>query len=158
VEYCNKLSQKEGLNYKLPTEAEWEYACRAGTQTPYSFGDDPSQIGLYAWYSGNADRFGEHHAHQVAMKKPNPWGLYDMYGNVSEWCNDWYDAEYYFFSPPGEPAGDPPGPEKGSSRVLRGGSWASLARHCRSSTRYDQRPEERDAHNGFRVVAVPSQD
>ena len=90
VEFCRKLSEKEGLEYRLPTEAEWEYACRAGTTTAYSFGDDASELGEYAWYRENARNVGQKYAHTVGQKKPNPWGLYDMHGNVWEWCSDWY--------------------------------------------------------------------
>ena len=93
VEFCRKLSEKEGVEYRLPTEAEWEYACRAGTTTAYSFGDDESQLGEYAWIEENTVDVGEKYAHIVGQKKPNPWGLYDMHGNVFEWCQDWY-GEY----------------------------------------------------------------
>ena len=82
VEFCRKLSKKEGLEYRLPTDAEWEYACRAGTTTAYSFGDDASELGEYAWYRENVQDAGQEYAHTVGQKKPNPWGLYDMHGNV----------------------------------------------------------------------------
>jgi len=90
VEFCRKLSKQEGVEYHLPTEAEWEYACRAGTTTDYSFGDDASQLGQYAWYDKNAWDAGEKYAHRVGQKLPNPWALYDMHGNASEWCQDCY--------------------------------------------------------------------
>ena len=95
TEFCKKLTQREstGEEYRLPTEAEWEYACRAGTTTAYSFGDDEKQLGEYAWFNGNALDVDEKYAHAVGLKKPNPWGLHDMHGNVAEWCSDWYDEK-----------------------------------------------------------------
>jgi formylglycine-generating enzyme required for sulfatase activity len=111
VEFCRKLSVKEGVEYRVPTEAEWEYACRAETTTVWSFGDDESQIGEYAWYTENADDVAEKYAHIVGQKKPNPWGLYDIHGNVGEWCQDWA-GEY-----PSGDVTDPVGPDSGSNRV-----------------------------------------
>ena len=122
VAYCKKLSEKEGKTYRLPTEAEWEYACRAGTKTAWSFGNDEKVLGDYAWYEENADDIGEEYAHQVGLKKPNAFGLYDTHGNVFEWCHDYYEEDYYQQSP----TNDPQGPESGSFRVLRGGSWNFL--------------------------------
>jgi len=146
VEFCRKLSEKEGVEYRLPTEAEWEYACRAGTTTVYSFGDDESQLAEYAWYENNARWAGEEYAHIVGQKKPNPWGLYDMPGNVSEWCQDWY-GEY-----PSGDVTDPVGPASGSLRVLRGGSWDDFARSCRSTHRNRYAPSGRISFLGFRVL------
>ena len=117
--FCDWLSKKEGKEYRLPTEAEWEYACCAGTQTKWSFGDNQSELGDYGWFSGNSAS----QTHPVGQKKPNAWGLYDMHGNVWEWCADWLGAYYYASSP----ADDPKGPSSGTNRVLRGGSWYDLA-------------------------------
>jgi len=144
VEFCEKLSEKEGVEYRLPTEAEWEYACRAGTTTMYSFGDDESQLDEYAWYRDNVFRADETYAHIVGQKKPNPWGLFDMHGNVSEWCQDWY-AKY--------PSGDVTDPARPDSlRVLRGGSWSFYARLCRSAFRVWLSPSSRHINLGFRVL------
>lgn len=130
----------------LPTEAQWEYACRAGTTTRYSFGDDASKLGDYAWYRDNKNFNG---THPVGMKLPNPWGLYDMHGNVYEWCSDWY-AWYG-----ADDATDPVGPDTGTSRVLRGGSYFSGAGYCRSASRNYNGPAHVDSLCGFRVVFVP---
>jgi sulfatase modifying factor 1 len=147
VAYCKKLSEKEGKTYRLPTEAEWEYACRAGAQTTWSFGDDEKVLGDYAWYEENAWDIDEEYAHQVGIKKPNAFGLYDMHGNVFEWCHDYFEGDYYKQSP----EKDPTGPASGSFRVLRGGSWYDGARNARSASRNGS-----DAGNhgsvGFRLV------
>jgi formylglycine-generating enzyme required for sulfatase activity len=132
---------------RLPTEAEWEYACRAGTITEYSFGDDAKELGKYAWFGENSDG----HTQPVGAKKPNPWGLYDMHGNVWEWCNDWCDWQYYEKSP----RDDPPGPSKAARRVDGGGSWAVGAEYCRSAYRNAYEPGHRYVDLGFRVAAVP---
>jgi sulfatase modifying factor 1 len=149
VAYCKKLSEKESKTYRLPTEAEWEYACRAGTKTAWSFGNDEKVIGDYAWYDKNAAEIvSEQYAHQVGLKKPNGFGLYDMHGNVYEWCHDYYEEDYYKQSP----AKDPTGPTSGSSRVLRGGSWSDNSRYPRSANRDRTDAGSRYASYGFRLV------
>ena len=147
VEFCQTLSalpdeQKAGRMYRLPTEAEWEYACRAGTTTKYSFGEDESRLGEYAWYDSNSGS----QTHAVGKKKPNAWGLFDMHGNVWEWCSDW--ADYY---PNGEVT-DPQGPSNGSERILRGGSWYYNAGSCRSAVRCQFPPTDQRDILGFRLA------
>jgi formylglycine-generating enzyme required for sulfatase activity len=133
MQYCRWLSVKTGKHYRLPTEAEWEYACRAGTKTAYFFGDDPKQLGDYAWFADNADE----KTHQIGTKKPNPWGLYDMYGNVSEWCLDRFKKDAYAGFSRNTPALSPvilPN-EARYPNVVRGGSWGDEAKDCRSAAR-----------------------
>ncbi len=147
-EFIGKLNEQEsGRTYRLPTEAEWEYACRAGTTTAYSFGDDPSQLGEYAWYYDNSGN----KTHPVGQLKLNAWGLYDMHGNVWEWVHDWYDAGYYRQSPPS----DPQGSSSGEYRVLRGGSFLYLQRYVRCAFRNWYFPQDRYDDFGFRVVLLP---
>ena len=148
------LNAAEGSDaYRLPTEAEWEYACRAGTMTWWSFGDDEEQLGEYMWYYDNAWEKKEEYAHPVGTKLPNPWGVYDMHGNVWEWVQDWYDRDYYQVSP----KEDPPGPESGSGRVIRGGSFGDLARGVRAAYRHGRMPGARYADIGVRLMrAAPS--
>jgi formylglycine-generating enzyme required for sulfatase activity len=128
----------------LPSEAQWEYACRAGSSTRYSFGDDPSHLGEHAWYAANAGG----RTHSVGLKKPNAWGLYDMTGNVWEWCQDWYARDYYATSP----FDDPSGPSSGTLRVCRGGGWGFSVRDCRSAYRGDVVPEFRHPLLGLRIA------
>jgi formylglycine-generating enzyme required for sulfatase activity len=146
-EFCQKLSAREGRTYRLPTEAEWEYACRAGTTTRYSFGDDESRLGEYAWCYAN----GGSKTHPVGLKKPNPWGLYDMHGNVLEWCSDWY-ARGYGVKDPNTAVVDPTGPEKGAHRVLRGGCWCDPPHSCRSARKEKTGPQGRIDLLGLRPV------
>jgi formylglycine-generating enzyme required for sulfatase activity len=148
IAYCNKLSAKEGNTYRLPTEAEWEYACRAGTEARWSFGDDKNTLGDYAWYNRNAYDAGEEYAHQVGLKNPNAFGLYDMHGNVWEWCYDYYGEAYYKQSP----EKDPQGPTSGSSRVFRGGTWLIPAHFTRSAFRGRSAADLRTNATGFRLV------
>ena len=132
-------------SYRLPTEAEWEYACRADTTTAYSFGDDPKQLGNYGWYCGSSDLM----LQRVAEMKPNPWGLFDMHGNVWEWCADWEDED------DGQAGGDDPaGPATGSERVARGGDYHDNASCCRSAYRGMYPPWRRHNSVGFRVVVL----
>ena len=152
---CKRLSAMTGQTLRLPTEAEWEYACRAGTTTPFNTGETLSTD--QANYDGNftygSARKGEYREKTVAVGSfaPNAFGLYDMHGNVWEWCQDWYDAAYYKNSP----TDDPRGPEKGEVRVLRGGSWAINPWSCRSANRFWGDPSFRRDTYGFRVVCEP---
>jgi formylglycine-generating enzyme required for sulfatase activity len=150
VDFCHKLSAKEGDTYRLPTEAEWEYACRAGTTTPWNCGAAEFELAAHAWYQENSDG----QTHPAGLKKPNAWGLHDMHGSVSEWCLDWYDAGYYLASPTEDPAG----PAAGSDRVSRGGSWLSVRWACRSASRSRHAPTTPDHYRGFRVArTIPLQ-
>lgn len=145
-EFIARLNEDEdGPDYRLPTEAEWEYFARAGTTTRHYFGDDSSQLGQHAWYG---EGFGEGGHHPVAQKTQNPWGLYDIHGNVWEWVQDWYGADYYVESP----AADPRGPDAGDERVVRGGSWHSTGDGWRSASRRDYEADYRGISIGFRLV------
>lgn len=132
----------------LPTEAQWEYACRAGTTTTYSFGDDAAHLDDYAWHWGNSESIDG--PSPVGTKKPNPWSLYDMHGNALEWCSDWYGSDYYSDPSAGT---DPTGPASGDYRVLRGGGWSTYStQFCRSAYRFSGNPGIADDEVGFRVV------
>jgi formylglycine-generating enzyme required for sulfatase activity len=143
----NDNQRPEGYEYRLPTEAEWEYACRAGSTTPFHFGQDARQAGDYAWFSGNSPRV----THDVGLKKPNAWGLYDMYGNVWEWCEDWFSEDYYKGSPENDPRNRRPGP----NHVGRGASWGDPAFWCRSTLRIGPPRLNPIGNHGFRVVLAP---
>ena len=138
--------------YRLPSEAEWEYACRAGSTTRWSFGDDESQLTHYAWYRANTWDTGKKYTQPVGLKRPNGWGLYDMHGNVWEWVQDWYDSDYYKRSP----RVDPLGPTSGSSRVFRGGDFYFRAQYLRSALRVRDSPGSRSAGVGVRLVRISS--
>jgi formylglycine-generating enzyme required for sulfatase activity len=162
VEFCNKLSEKEGLEpvyningknvtwdknkngYRLPTEAEWEYACRAGTTTRFNTGDSDSDLEKAGWFDDNSNI----QTCPVAQKAPNNWGLYDMHGNVWEWCWDCY-GDYSSGS-----VTDPYGPSSGSNRVIRGGHWRNIARYCRSADRNYYGPNGSYYGIGFRFVRL----
>ncbi len=151
VAFCEKLSAKEGCTYRLPTEAEWEYACRAGSTTQFSFGDDRLALGNHAWYYENAGNTNQVYARGVGRRKPSGWGLYDVHGNVWEWCSDWYAEDYYNESP----VDDPTGASSGEGRVLRGGSWGNDPWLSRSAYRFRLTPGLRDCGTGFRVSRTP---
>jgi formylglycine-generating enzyme required for sulfatase activity len=145
-EFIKKLNAKEGhARYRLPTEAEWEYAARAGTTTAYSFGNNPDELEKYAWYGGN---FSTGSTHPVGTKQPNLWGLYDVHGNAWEWVQDFYSDSFYTRSP----SSDPPGPNTGQERVVRGGSWHITADSWRSTFRKPYDADYRGISIGFRLV------
>jgi formylglycine-generating enzyme required for sulfatase activity len=146
TDFFKKLSEKTRQAVRLPTEAEWEYACRAGSKTQFCFGDADEGLGDYAWYDANSGKT----THPVGQKKPNAWGLFDMHGNVWEWCADWY-GDY-----PKVAATDPQGAASGGQRVLRGGSWFNYAGDCRAAYRNWNGPCNRTEILGFRVVVSVS--
>ncbi len=159
VRYCNARSIEDGLQpcynletwecdfnangYRLPTEAEWEYACRAGTKTRYAFGDTPEKLRHYAWYKENSGG----RPRPVGKKLPNPWGLHDMQGNVWEWCHDLYLVDYYQASP----EKNPEGPKAGDTKIVRGGCWNARADKCRSAFRYNENPGYADVCFGYDI-------
>jgi formylglycine-generating enzyme required for sulfatase activity len=149
VVFCKWLSEKEGKTYELPTEAEWEYACRAGTTTRYFFGDDASRLGEYAWYTDNSDG----RAHEVGTKQSNDWGLYDMHGNVWQWCAD--GPREYPEEAGKSPLKNPKGPLDRASRALRGGSWHDLRHVCGAACRFGGEPDLHTLDGGLRVVLRP---
>jgi formylglycine-generating enzyme required for sulfatase activity/serine/threonine protein kinase len=146
VKFCEWLSKKDGKRYALPTEAQWEYCCRAGTRSRYTSGSDDKALARYGWYEANSEK----KTHPVGQKPPNSWNLFDMHGNASEWCSDWYEYDY-----DKGPVVDPPGPPAGKRRVRRGGGWATLAGRCRAAFRANSLPNIRDGVIGFRVVRLP---
>ncbi|MDR1084730.1 MAG: SUMF1/EgtB/PvdO family nonheme iron enzyme [Deltaproteobacteria bacterium] len=144
-EFADKLNEKEGRTiFRLPTEAEWEYAARAGTSTVYPFGNRPNSLGDYAWFSNNSGMT----THPVGQKRPNPWGLYDMFGNVREWTGDWIGTY------PDEPVTDPKGPDKGTDKVARGGAFSFIDVNCTSSRRVGYRPDYKQNFHGLRLVMM----
>ena len=171
AQYCNFRSMREGFQpcydprtlacdfdangYRLPTEAEWEYACRAGGARTYSFGGNPADLADHGWFKANAGA----KTHPVGQKRPNAWSLHDMHGNVAEWCQDHYAKDTYA-GRSDKPATDPRGPAEGKQRVLRGGSWKSTADACRSAARASEEPGLTDVcfgydAYGFRCVRRP---
>lgn len=163
MEFCKWLSRIEGKTFRLPTEAEWEYACRGGTTTRYSHGNDPeglAQVGNVADATFQGQYFelkaliqasdGYAYTSPAGSFLPNSFGVYDMHGNAWEWCADWYDPEYYAKSP----ADNPTGPATGEERVYRGGGWFNCTRGCRSASRSAGFPENRNLTVGFRVLLV----
>jgi formylglycine-generating enzyme required for sulfatase activity len=148
VACCEWLSKKESVVYRLPTEAEWEYACRAGTTSVYPEGNDPTSLAKFGNVKGSGD--GYENTAPAGSFLPNAWGLYDMHGNVWEWCSDGYDENYYKVSP----RDDPPGAAGASARVSRGGSWSTFPR-CRAASRRAKSPSDQDTFLGFRVARVP---
>jgi formylglycine-generating enzyme required for sulfatase activity len=159
VKFCNQRSRLEGRQpcydlktwqcdfaadgYRLPTEAEWEYACRAGATTAYFFGDNPAKLGEYAWFDQNSGG----HPRPSGLKRANPWGLQDICGDLWEWCNDFYKVDYYSAAP----RQDPRGPKEGDAKVVRGGAWRFSAESCRSGYRYNEKPGYADVCFGYDI-------
>jgi formylglycine-generating enzyme required for sulfatase activity len=146
VEFCRRLARKANQAVTLPTEAQWEYACRAGSKARFSSGDDDRQLYTFARFGQGPDAG----TAPVGSKKPNAWGLFDMHGNVWEWCSDWYAGSYVNAA-----TRDPTGPLSGQWRVLRGGSWVNTLEGCRCATRNKSAPDARYNAIGFRVVVNP---
>lgn len=156
TEFCRRFTEQERAagrlpvewEYTLPTDAQWERACRADVQAEFSFGDDESQLGKYAWTRANTHDRDEPYPHRVGQKRPNSWGLHDMHGNVQEWCRDWWDL------PPGgrDPEIVSPRANSRSEKVQRGGDWSAFGSACRSSAREMAPPEVRNLGFGFRVA------
>jgi formylglycine-generating enzyme required for sulfatase activity len=150
VAYCAAITRREidggrllpGYSYRLPTEAEWEYACRAGTTNLFSFGDNASDADQFAWTLENSDAT----THPVGQKKPNPWGLYDMHGNVWEWCSDWFEPY------PAKDLQDPVGPGASKFKVFRGGGWNHAVEYARSANRFMMAPVTGIYFVGFRLA------
>jgi formylglycine-generating enzyme required for sulfatase activity len=161
--FCKRLSEREGVAYDLPTEAQWEYACRAGTNTRFSFGSNPERLAEFAWYNYTNGR-----ASPVAMLQPNPWGIYDMHGNAWEWAWDWFSDAYYSECAAIGTVKDPKGPASGRTHVLRGGGWQvrEVSNFSLTSTfrmplpLFDRDPFDPDPVGlrrtiGFRIIRLP---
>jgi sulfatase modifying factor 1 len=148
IEELNKLEKLAGKKFRLPTEAEWEYACRADTANAFAHGVFKFNLSSYAWYYDNAFKKKELYAHEVGTRRPNRWGLYDMQGNVYEWCSDWYRRNYYAKSP----IDNPPGSLYGDYKVVRGGDWAHTDYFLRVASRGHHSPHHKDAFVGFRLA------
>jgi len=145
--FVQALNTREKTNaYRLPTEAEWEYAARAGSESAYTFGSEANVLDQYAWYRKNSGG----QTHPVGQLRPNAWGLYDMHGNVHEWCHDWFDRSYYSQSP----SSDPLGPSTGLAKALRGGDWGSEDWYCRCASRSLSSQDRRSDRLGFRLVKM----
>lgn len=143
--FIERLNRMESTHsYLLPTEAQWEYAARAGSESTYCYGRDRIELGKYAWYRKNSGD----ETHTVGLLQPNAWGIHDMHGNVHEWCSDWFDRNYYARAP----VGNPRGPETGLARALRGGDWGSEEWYCRCAIRSLSSPDRRSPRVGFRVA------
>jgi formylglycine-generating enzyme required for sulfatase activity len=147
-EFIRKLNRASGKRFRMPTEAEWEYACRAGSRTRFFYGSFKLKLSQYAWYYDNAFKKQEMHPHQVGKLKPNKWDLYDMMGNVYEWCSDWYKRNYYNKSP----VQNPKGPKHSAYKVVRGGDWARTDYFLRVSSRRYYHPHFKDINVGFRLA------
>jgi len=148
VAFCSRFSELTRTRAVVPTEAQWEYACRAGKSEPWNFGTEPEGKGRFCIKDNDVQG-----TVPAASYPPNAWGLYDMHGNVAEWVSDWFDPDYYLISP----AVDPRGTEKGSNKILRGGGWSSPAKCCRSAFRnLDVEPYACASSYGFRFIIVPS--
>lgn len=147
VGYTDWLANKTGKHYRLPTEAEWEYAARGGNQSKGNLYAGSNSLDSVGWYRDNSSG----KPYLVAQKRPNELGIYDMSGNVWEWCSDWYGADYYASSPKDNPRG----PASGTYRVLRGGSWFNTPDYCQAAFRYYYDPSDHNDYTGFRVVLVP---
>ena len=146
-DFIEALNIREGRKgYRLPTEAEWEYAARAGSEGAYAFGSETVRLEEFAWYKKNS----RNRTHPVGQLSPNAWGLYDMHGNVHEWCLDWFDRRYYSQSTSAEPVG----PAEGLAKSLRGGDWGSEGWYCRCASRSLSSPDRRSNRVGFRLVCT----
>ena len=153
VAFCKQLSRLENKTYRLPTEAEWERACRGGKQTRFSFGDDLSQLPKHDWIDANSFQAKQPYAHQVGQKLSNPYGLFDMNGNVMEWCSDWYAKDFFRTASNVNPVNL----RAGSQRVARGGSWFNLPYDCRAASRVSYEPGFASSFLGFRIVLERSE-